>query len=76
MYDLVSKGLSIDNVGVSRDTEFQEIRPGAGFETADFVKTKVGRATVVRLVISSRPPVLLISPPEKRCRHTYAALGG
>ena len=32
------KVLSIDDVGVSRDTVFQEIRPGAGFETGDFVK--------------------------------------
>ena len=32
------KGLTIDDVGVSRrDTVFQEIRPGAGFETGDFV---------------------------------------
>ena len=30
---LVCKGLSIDDVGVSRDTVFQEIRPGAGFAT-------------------------------------------
>ena len=36
------KGLSIDDFGVSRDTVFQEIRPGAGFETADFVKEKLG----------------------------------
>ena len=32
------KGLTTDDVGVSRDIAFQEIRPGAGFETADFVK--------------------------------------
>ena len=44
------KGLSIDGVGMSRDTVFQEIRPGAGFETGDFVKEKgVGGATVERL---------------------------
>ena len=37
--------------GVSRDTVFEEIRPGAGFETADFVTEKcVGGATVERLV--------------------------
>ena len=35
---LVCKGLSIDDVGVSRDTVFQETRPGAGFETGDFIK--------------------------------------
>ena len=36
------KGLSIDDVGVSRDTAFQEIRPGAGFEAGDFVREKLG----------------------------------
>ena len=36
------KGLSIDDVGVSRDTMFHEIPPGAGFETGDFVKDKLG----------------------------------
>ena len=42
-YFLVCKGISINDVGVSRDTVFQEIRlPGAGFETADFVKEKLG----------------------------------
>ena len=29
---------------VSRDTVSQEIRPGAGFETADFVEEKLGGA--------------------------------
>ena len=41
-YFLVCKGLSIDDVGVSRDTVSQEIRPGAGFETGDFVEEKLG----------------------------------
>ena len=37
------KGLSIDGVGVSRDTVFLlEIRTGAGFETGDFVREKLG----------------------------------
>ena len=36
------KGLTIDNVGVSRDTVFLEMRPGAGFETDDFVEEKLG----------------------------------
>ena len=38
------EGLSIDDVGegVSRDTAFQEIRPGAGFETGDFVGETMG----------------------------------
>ena len=40
IYFLGCKGRSIDDVGVSRDTAFQEIRPGAGFETGDFVKKK------------------------------------
>ena len=40
-YFLVCKGLSIDDVGVLKDTIFQEIRPGAGFETGDFVKEKL-----------------------------------
>ena len=39
-YFLVCRGVSIDGVGVSRDTVFQEIRPGAGFETGDFDKDK------------------------------------
>ena len=46
-------GLSVDGVGVSRDTVFQVIRPvgGAGLETDDFVKEKLGGASVVRLPI-------------------------
>ena len=48
------KGLSIDDDGVSRDTVFQEVRPGAGFETADFVEEKLGGATVVRLYRCNR----------------------
>ena len=39
---LLCKGLSIDDVLVSRDTVLEEIRPGAGFETGDFVKEKFG----------------------------------
>ena len=38
MYFLDCKGLSNDDVGVARGTVFQEIRPGAGFKTGDFVK--------------------------------------
>ena len=30
--------VSIDDVGMSRDTVFQEIRPGVGIETGDFVR--------------------------------------
>ena len=40
---LFCKGISIDDVGVSRDTVFQEVRPGARFETGDFVKEMFGR---------------------------------
>ena len=48
-YFLVCKGLSNDDVGRARGTVFQEIRPGAGFETCDFVTEKgVGGATVAR----------------------------
>ena len=36
------KGLSIDDVGVSRDTVFQEIRPGAGLKLAISLKTSWG----------------------------------
>ena len=43
IYLLVCKGLAIDDVGVSGDTVFQDIRPGAGFETGDFVQAKLGR---------------------------------
>ena len=42
MYFVVFKGLSDDDVWVSRDTVFQEIRPGAGFKTGDFVKENLG----------------------------------
>ena len=40
IYSLVRKGLSIDDVGVSGNPAFKEIRPGAGVETGDFVKEK------------------------------------
>ena len=33
---------SNDDVGVARDTVFQEVRPGAGFKTGDFVKKRLG----------------------------------
>ena len=42
MYTFVCKCLTIDDVEVSRDTGFQDIRPGAGFETGDFVNEKLG----------------------------------
>ena len=37
IYFLVCKRLTTDDVGVSRDTVLQQIPPGAGFETSDFV---------------------------------------
>ena len=45
------KGLTIDGVGVSRDTVLQEIQPGADFETDEIAKDKLGGATVERLGI-------------------------
>ena len=50
IYCLVCKSLSIDDVGVTRDTVYQEIRSGAGFKTGDFVEEKLGGATVERLI--------------------------
>ena len=41
-YILVCKGLSNDDVGMAIGTVVQEIRPGAGFETGDFVKERLG----------------------------------
>ena len=45
------KGLTIDNVGVSRGTVFEEIGPGAGFETVDFVEETLGGDSVERLLL-------------------------
>ena len=48
IYFLVCKGLllrvvlSNHDVGVARGTVFQEIRPGAGLKTGDFVEEKLG----------------------------------
>ena len=42
IYVLICRRLSNDCVVVARDTVFQEIRPGVGFETGDFVKEKLG----------------------------------
>ena len=39
---LVRKGLTNDDVGVARDIECREIRPGIGSKTGDFVKEKLG----------------------------------
>ena len=40
IYSLACKGLSNDDVGVAMGTVFQEIRPGAGSKTGDFVKKR------------------------------------
>ena len=49
IYFLVSQIMSNGDVRGARGTVFQEIRPGAGFKTGDFVKEKLGGATVERL---------------------------
>ena len=43
------KGRLNGDVSVARGIEFQEARPGAGFQTGHFVQEKAGGATVVRL---------------------------
>ena len=40
MYFVFCGELSNDDFGVVRVTVFQEVRPGAGFKTGDFVKEK------------------------------------
>ena len=43
LFSFASEGLSNDGVvGVARGTVFEEIRPGAGFRTSDFVKETLG----------------------------------
>ena len=65
---LVWKGLMIGDVGVSRDTVLQEVRPGAGFETGDFVKEKLGGAAVKRHnnPVYVKPRVTTVSGPYGR----------
>ena len=41
-YFLVCKVPSKYHLGVARVTVFQEIQPGVGFETGDFVKENLG----------------------------------
>ena len=41
--------LSNDDVGVARGTVLQEVRPGAGFKTGDFVQEKLGGGIAERL---------------------------
>ena len=42
MYFIVCKGLSNDDFGVATGAVFQQIWPGVGFKTDDFVKEKLG----------------------------------
>ena len=59
-YSSACKGLSIDGVEVSRDTVFQEIRPGVGFETGDSFKKSWGghrRTTLRWRTLSSSHPL-------------------
>ena len=58
----------IGDVGVSRDTVLQEVRPGAGFETGDFVKEKLGGAAVKRHnnPVYVKPRVTTVSGPYGR----------
>ena len=50
--------ISNDDASVARGTVFQEVRPGAGLKTGDFVKEFfLGGATVRRLIV--RWPLLL-----------------
>ena len=65
MYFSVCKGLSIDSVGVPRDTAFQEIRPGAGFETGDSVKEMSGGLPTVERLGGTLP----FSVPELSHSH-------
>ena len=51
------KGPSNDDVGVARDTVFQEIRPGVGFKNRRCRQRKVGGATVERLGYRNPSPV-------------------
>ena len=51
---LVCKGRSNDYVERARGTVFQEIRPGAGFQTGDFVQRRLGGATIVERLLFFR----------------------
>ena len=53
-FSCLPKDYRNDDAGVARGTVFQEVWPGAGFKTGDFVKEKLGGegATVERLSFS------------------------
>ena len=56
MYCLVCRGLWNDDVGMARGATFQDIPPGGGVKTGDFVKEKLGGAAVERLVTIQGEP--------------------
>ena len=72
IYFLACEGLTIGDVGVSRDTAFQEVRPGAGFETGDFVAETLGGATVERLGVVPFLTDSTIAPPPQKQRLSLA----
>ena len=57
---LCATGRSIDDVGVARGTIFQEIRPGAGLETGDFVQEKFGGSYIVGRLYLARARASLL----------------
>ena len=74
-YLFVCKGLSNDDVGVARGTVFEEIRPGTGFKTGDFVQEKLGGgATVERFLgeILSGTYFHAAQPPSREWRPYFA----
>ena len=53
------------DIGVTRDTVFQEIRPGAGFITGDLIKEMLGWAVeavvvVITIEVSETPAVVVV----------------
>ena len=59
IFFLVRKGLlllSNDDVGVATGTVFQEVRPGGGFETGDFVERKVGEGYRSKTPVINKTP--------------------
>ena len=65
IYFLVRKRLSNDDVGVATGNVVQEIRPGAGFKTGDFVKEKLGEISYRRTTPArySQPATKMDSRP-------------
>ena len=69
IYFLVGKGLSNDDVGEARGTVFQKIRPGAGFETGDFVKEKLGGGATVERLVAKWNNITLLRDPFSELHH-------